>query len=128
MKKTQAIVTTILAASVAMSCHHNHHQKKTDREKIEDWNGGAGNSFVSTNGGQSYNQTSNGIPFWFWYYVLLNHSGGYGYYPQAVYYPHYYGGSYSGGGMHYSAAGKSYSVGHNVSRGGFGSIGRGVGG
>lgn len=119
MKKSNAIILGLIILSVSTACHT---KKKSRYIKEKDWQNG-NSSYVSTDGGQNYYPSSGGVPFWFYYYMMYNSRGGYGYSPMVMYRPTTSFGHSSG--YHVSAGGHSYSGG--TARGGFGSFGGSVG-
>ncbi len=122
MKKSKIITIALLALSIG-GCH----KKRSQRPPLQGWNN-AGDSYVSSDGGMNYQQANSAFPFWFYYYILLQSNGRYGYASGSYYYyrnSHYHGvGSRAAIRAGRSFGGKAY--GHGSMRGGFGSSGRSV--
>ena len=118
MKKSKIVTIGLLALSVA-GCHRKEkHRHKT----LEDWQSANNGAYISTDGGNTYQQGYPGVPFWWWYYMGRGYGGGYAYRPGVSYYSnHYYGGTGRTVTFHESTAGHSTSV-----RGGFGSSAHGI--
>lgn len=120
MKKSKLITIGLLALSIA-SCHHRH---RSTRPPVADWSGT--DSYISSDGGGSYYETSPGLPFWFWYSMMARPYGGFYYGPSVIFYNHYSPG-WGAYRTTYSAGGRSYGFSGSSSRGGFGGLGRAVG-
>lgn len=113
MKKSKIVTIGLLALSVA-GCHR---EEKRRHQTIQDWQSANNGAYISTDGGNTYQQGYSGTPFWWWYYMGRDSGGRYANSTGVSYYANHY---YSGAGrtvtFHESTAGHSTSV-----RGGFGS-------
>ena len=122
MKKSKKI--TIGVALLALSISACQHHKKSDKQDLQDWQSSNGNTaYVSTDGGDNYNQGSVGSNFWFWMYMMRSSNGGYYYAPSAVYYSHY--NSFRSSGRNYSVSrptmrASTFGKTSGITRGGFG--------